>query len=148
MARTKFSELREAVEARPGARERLVAERAETLRRHACTSSPSKPAPYSTRCSEPNGTVPLDPARQANGHNLSPGPTLRPVDHCRASACSSGDLPRVRHHRSPCPQQRSRDCSLDRAERSKHSNGYRHSGDPCLPDIPGPRHADAHRLKR
>jgi predicted transcriptional regulator len=31
MARTKFSELREAVEARPGARERLAAKRAETL---------------------------------------------------------------------------------------------------------------------
>ena len=31
MARTKFSELREAVEARPGARERLVAKRIETL---------------------------------------------------------------------------------------------------------------------
>ena len=31
MARTKFSELREAVEARPGAQERLAAKRAETL---------------------------------------------------------------------------------------------------------------------
>jgi DNA-binding transcriptional regulator YiaG len=31
MARTKFSELRKAVEARPGARERLAAKRAETL---------------------------------------------------------------------------------------------------------------------
>ncbi|MGA3220580.1 MAG: XRE family transcriptional regulator [Acidimicrobiales bacterium] len=31
MARTKFSELRELVEARPGARERLAAKRAETL---------------------------------------------------------------------------------------------------------------------
>ena len=31
MARTKFSELSEAVEARPGARERLAAKRAETL---------------------------------------------------------------------------------------------------------------------
>jgi len=31
MGRTKFSELREAVEARPGARERLAAKRAETL---------------------------------------------------------------------------------------------------------------------
>jgi DNA-binding transcriptional regulator YiaG len=31
MARTKFFELREAVEARPGARERLAAKRAETL---------------------------------------------------------------------------------------------------------------------
>ena len=31
MARTKFSELRKEVEARPGARERLAAERADTL---------------------------------------------------------------------------------------------------------------------
>ena len=44
----------------------------------------SKPAPYSTRCFEPNGTVPPDHVRQANGNNRSPGPTLRPNDRCRA----------------------------------------------------------------
>ena len=56
-------------------------------------SSPGKPAPCSTRCFEPNGTVPPGPVRQANGNNLSPGPTLRPGDRCRASTCSAGGPP-------------------------------------------------------
>ena len=111
-------------------------------------SSPGKPAPCSTRCSEPNGTVPPAPVRQANGNNLSPGPTLRPALGCRASTCSAGELPRVRHNRGPCPQQRRRDRSLDRTERSKHSNGYHRSGYRCPPDIPGSRHADAHRPRK
>ena len=50
----------------------------------------------------------------------------------------------MRHHRSPCPQQRRRDSSVDRIERSKHSNGYHPFRKPCPPDIPRSRHADVH----
>ena len=77
-------------------------------------SSPNKPARSSTICAEPNGTAPPNSARRANGNNRSPGSTLRPADHSPASAFSTGDFPRVRHHRSPCQRHRRRDGPADR----------------------------------
>ena len=109
--------------------------------------------PASRRRVRPGASSRTGPCRQAPyARPMATTSALgRPCGRATAAGrqpVAQGDLPRVRHHRGPCPQQRRRDRSLDRTERSKHSNGYHRSGYRCLPDIPGSRHADAHRPRR
>ena len=68
--------------------------------------------------------------------------------HTAARAAAADDRPVVAVATSPCPQHRRRDSSVDRIERSKHSNGYHPFRLPCPPDIPRSRHAAAHRPRR